>query len=207
MQLAIIWCDQMCCKSLNQGVDAAPFPLCSCGQQLFIIQLEGTGRLHSSCSFMELHVSFIDLHSATTFIVQLCSAGCDDKVGFRSICPGASSDYFKHFSDLVYSMASKPAITSQLRSSKLQHSIATLGHGCFEERKELLKPAFPLEPAHRLDLIPYRNVFHQALHGGESWAFYSLEVIQKSNQCETWCTATANYNTKGRASLLLTVLP
>lgn len=99
--------------------------------------------LHSSCSFMDFHVSFTDLHSAMTFIVQLCSAGCDDKVGFRGTCPGASGDYFKHFSDLVYSIASKPAITSQLRGSKLQHSFATLVHGCYEERKEL-KPAFPL---------------------------------------------------------------
>lgn len=99
----------------------------------------------------------MDLHSAMTFIVQLCSAGRNDKVDFRSICPGASGNYFKHISDLVYSMASKPAITSQLRDSKLQHSIATLVRGCYEERKELLKPAFPLEPAHRLDLIPYRN--------------------------------------------------
>lgn len=63
--------------------------------------------LHSSCSFMDFHVSFMELHSPTTFIVQLCSAGSDDKVGFRSICPGASGDYFKHFSDLVYSVASK----------------------------------------------------------------------------------------------------
>jgi len=76
--------------------------------------------LHSSCSFMDFHVSFMDLHSAMAFIVQLRSAGCDDKLGFRSVCPGASSDYFKHFSNLVYSMASKPAITSQFRGSKLQ---------------------------------------------------------------------------------------
>lgn len=96
---------------------------------------------HSSCSFRDFHASFMDLHSAMTFTVWLCSAGCDVNVGFWSICPGASGDYFKHFSDLFYTMASKPAIASQLRGSKFQHSIATLVHGCYEERKEPLNPA------------------------------------------------------------------
>lgn len=82
--------------------------------------------LHSLCAFMNFHVSFVDLHSAMTFIVQLGSAGGDDKAGSKTICPGASSDYFKHFSDLVYSMASKPAITSHLGGGKLWHSIEIL---------------------------------------------------------------------------------
>lgn len=92
--------------------------------------------LHSSCAFVGFHVSFRDLHSAMTFIVQLCSASGDDKAAFKTICPGASGDYFKHFSDLVYSMASKPAITSLRGGGKLLHSITMLVHGCYEERKK-----------------------------------------------------------------------
>lgn len=99
--------------------------------------------LHSSWFFfMDFHVYFIDLHSAMTFIVKLHGAGCDEKICLGSVYPGASGDYFKHFSDLVCSMASKPTIASQCRGSKLQHSTATLVHGCYEERKELLKSVF-----------------------------------------------------------------
>lgn len=75
---------------------------------------------------MDFHVSFIDLHSAMTFIVQLCSASGDDKAAFKTICSGASGDYFKHFNDLVCSMTSKPAITSHLGRGKFWHSITIL---------------------------------------------------------------------------------
>lgn len=39
--------------------------------------------LHSSRAFMDFHVSFMDLHSAMTFIVQLCSSSGDDKAAFK----------------------------------------------------------------------------------------------------------------------------
>lgn len=75
--------------------------------------------LHSLCASMDFHVSFVDLDSAMTFFEQLCSASGDDKAAFKSTCPGASGGYFKHFSGLVCSLASKPAITSHLRGGKL----------------------------------------------------------------------------------------
>lgn len=114
----------------------------------------------------------MDLHSAMTFTVPLHGAGCDEKICLRSVYPGASGDYFKHFGDLVCSMASKPTIASHRKGSKLQHSTATLVHGCYEERKELLKSGFTPVPAHRFDLILYRNADHKAPHDGAFWSFY-----------------------------------
>lgn len=152
---------------------------------------------------MDFHVSFTDLHSAMAFIVQLCRAGCDDKVGFRGTCPGTSGDYFKHFSDLVYSMASKLAITSQLRGSKFSIALQHLFMAFMKKGRSFLN-----------------QLSHCSQHTGLTWFTTEMQsmrhyTVESPRICIDWRQSrspisakhAANHNTKGRASLLLTVLP
>lgn len=174
----------------------------SCSPSSWKARVDST--LHSLCASMDFHVSFVNLDSAMTFIEQLCSASVDDKAAFKSTCPGASGGYFKHFSDLVYSMASKPTITSHLGGGKLWQSItfkavtkeerSFLNHLC-HWRQHTGLTWFPAEmQSIRHHAIKKPGVF---LIGG------NLEVQSMWNVEHSY---NMKYNMKGCAPLVLRVL-
>lgn len=150
-----MWSDVLHITKPRSGCCFSSLQLCppsSCSPYRWKARVDCT--LHSLCASIDFHFSFVDLDSTMTFIVQLCSASGDDKTAFKTVCPGASGDYFKHLSDLVNSVTSKPAITSHLGGGKLWHSITILVQGCYEGRKEFLKPTFPLRQHTGLTWFP-----------------------------------------------------